>query len=188
MIFLGETTFQSWPPKPVADWTSPVTQNPSLAHLNSSSTYKAFIRSLMEYCSPLWAGFPASYLSQLDAVETKAFKIIGITSTEVDSMGLSIFHRRQVSGLCFLPPPLGSCTLCALFHPQFSAGRTRFTIKSFLVNLPKSRIMAYLHSLIGSSFGPPVEQTYTFSSISIFPPDLQDSFSLPSQIIPNPKP
>ena len=105
----------------------------------------------MEYCSPLWAGFPASYLSQLDAVETKAFKIIGITSTEVDSMGLSIFHRRQVSGLCFLPPPLGSCTLCtfcALFHPQFSAGRTRSTIKSFLVNLPKSRIMAHLHSLV----------------------------------------
>ena len=26
------------------------------------TTYKAFVRSLMEYCSPLWAGAPASHL------------------------------------------------------------------------------------------------------------------------------
>ena len=34
---------------------------------------KAFIRSLMEECSPLWAGAPASHLSWLHAVETKTF-------------------------------------------------------------------------------------------------------------------
>ena len=35
MIFLGQTTFQNWPPKPAADWASSVVQSPSLAHLNS---------------------------------------------------------------------------------------------------------------------------------------------------------
>ena len=40
------------------------------------TTYKAFIHSLMEYCSPLWVGAPASHLSRLHAVETKAFRII----------------------------------------------------------------------------------------------------------------
>ena len=37
MISLGKTTFQSWPPKPAADWASSAVQlnSPSLAHLNS---------------------------------------------------------------------------------------------------------------------------------------------------------
>ena len=43
------------------------------------TTYKAFGYSLMEYCSPLWAGAPASHLSRLHAVESKAFRIIGIS-------------------------------------------------------------------------------------------------------------
>ena len=35
MISRGQATFQSWPPKPVADTPSSVVQSPSLAHLNS---------------------------------------------------------------------------------------------------------------------------------------------------------
>ena len=35
MIFLGQTTYPSWPPKPAANWASSVVQSPSLAHLNS---------------------------------------------------------------------------------------------------------------------------------------------------------
>ena len=78
------------------------------------TTYKAFIRSLMEYCSPLWAGAPASHLSQLHAVETKAFGIIGISREEAEPLVLSLSHRRQVGGLSIFyrllsslaPPPL----------------------------------------------------------------------------------
>ena len=69
-------------------------------------TYDAFIHvtrrglwSFMEYCSPLWAGTPASHLAQFDAVETKAFKIIGISHDEAESMGLSLYQRIQVGGL-----------------------------------------------------------------------------------------
>ena len=42
------------------------------------SMYNTFISSLMEDCSPLWAGTPALRLAQLDAVEIKAFKIINL--------------------------------------------------------------------------------------------------------------
>ena len=35
MVFLGQTTFQSWPPKPAVDSASSIIQSPSLSHLNS---------------------------------------------------------------------------------------------------------------------------------------------------------
>ena len=66
--------------------------------------------------SPL-VGAPASHLSRLHAVETKAFRIIGISHDEAESLGLSLSHRRQVgvlsvfycllsglSLLCSVPP------------------------------------------------------------------------------------
>ena len=68
------------------------------------TTYKAFIHNLMEYCSPLWAGAPASHLSRLHAVETKEFRIIGISRNEAESLGLSLSHRRQVGGLSVFKP------------------------------------------------------------------------------------
>uniref|UniRef100_UPI00358E6C84 nicotinamide N-methyltransferase-like n=1 Tax=Myxine glutinosa TaxID=7769 RepID=UPI00358E6C84 len=58
--------------------------------------FMAFIYKLMEYCSTLLAGSPASHLAQLDAVETKAFKIIRISHAESECMGPKLRHRRQV--------------------------------------------------------------------------------------------
>ena len=56
----------------------------------------------MGYCSPLWAGATISHLSQLDAMETKAFNIIGLSHDEAESMGLSLHHLQQVGGLSVL--------------------------------------------------------------------------------------
>ena len=58
------------------------------------TTYKAFVCSMMEYCSTLWADAPASHLSRLHAVETKAFRIIGISHDDAESLGLSLSHQR----------------------------------------------------------------------------------------------
>ena len=99
MTFPGKATFQTLPPKPVADWESSVRAKSFLGPPEILTTYKAFVHSLMEYCSPLWAGAPASHLSRLHAVETKAFRIIGISRNEAESLGLSINHRRLVGGL-----------------------------------------------------------------------------------------
>ena len=51
--------------------------------------YKAFVRSLMEYCSPLWAGAPAFHLSRLHAMETKAFRIISSNEAVFGPLTLS---------------------------------------------------------------------------------------------------
>ena len=88
------------------------------------STYKAFICSLMECCVPHWAGSPASHLAQFNAMETKAFKTIGISRDEAESMGLSLCHR------------------------QVSAGGTWSTRNPLLVKLLKFRTTAHLHSFI----------------------------------------
>ena len=74
----------------------------------------------MEYYSPLWAGSPASHIAQLDTMKTKAFKIIGISHNESESMGLSLRHRRQVVGLAVfshLLSGLAPSALCALSSP-----------------------------------------------------------------------
>ena len=69
--------------------------------------YKAFIlRSLMEYFPSLWAGAPASHLPQLHAVETKAFRIIGISCDEAESFRLLPSPLRPHPLLClrYVPP------------------------------------------------------------------------------------
>ena len=79
------------------------------------TTCKAFVVSLMGYCSLLWAGAPASHLSQLHTVETKAFQFIGISCDEAVSLGLSLSQRRLVAGLYVFYRLLSS-----LAHPLLS--------------------------------------------------------------------
>ena len=66
------------------------------------STYKAFIHSSMKSCSPLWAGYPASHLAMFDAMEAKAFNIMGISLNEAESLGQWLCLRWQVGGLSVL--------------------------------------------------------------------------------------
>ena len=48
------------------------------------STDEAFIHSLMEHCSPLWAGTADSHSAQLDAVDSRAFKSVEISHDEAE--------------------------------------------------------------------------------------------------------
>ena len=83
------------------------------------TTYKAFVCSLMEYCSPLWAGVPTFHLSWLHAVETKAFRIIGISRDEAESLDLSLSHRRQIGGLSIFYHLLSGLARTPLLCLQF---------------------------------------------------------------------
>ena len=123
---------------------------------------------------------PPSHISQLHAVETKAFGMIGISRDEAESLGLSLSHRRQVGGLSVF------CRLLSGLAPQISAECSRSASNPLLVKLPKSRITAHLH--FHSSFFLHMEQTPTLSSIPLFRPDPQNSCSSPSLIFPHPKP
>ena len=105
----------------------------------------------MEYCSPLWAGAPASHLSWLHAVETNAFRIIGISRDEAEPLGLSLSHCRQVGGLSVfyrLLSGLTPLTVSAICPHQISTRCSRSANNPLLVKLPKSRITAHLHSFI----------------------------------------
>ena len=56
--------------KDLTGWLSPE-EIVFVQYFNLLTTYKAFVRHLLEYCSPLSAGDPASRLSRLHAVKTK---------------------------------------------------------------------------------------------------------------------
>ena len=108
-------------------------------------------------------------LSRLHAVETKAFRIIGIARSEAESLGLSLSHRRQVGGLsvfyCLLSG-LASPALSVTCPHHISAGRSRSANNPLLVKLPKSRITAYLHSFI------PLFTAFGMNSLTLFNPIL----------------
>ena len=109
------------------------------------SSCMAFIHSFMEYCSPLWAGSPASHLAQLDTVETKTFKIIGISCAGAEYVGLSLCHHRKVGGLRLLPPPFWSCALCFVPPPPGFCAAYTVHHQPLLVKLPISRINTSTH-------------------------------------------
>ena len=85
----------------------------------------------MEYCSPLWAGAPASHLSWLHAVETKAFRIIGISRNEAVFGSLTQSPQVGRWSFCLLPsptvsspvsPPLLSLRFVPTSFPQGAQG------------------------------------------------------------------
>ena len=88
------------------------------------------------------------HCSHLHAMEPKAFRIIGISHDEAESLGLSLSHRRQVGGLSVFYRLLSGLALPAMYPYHISAGRSRSANKPLLVKLPKSRITAHLHSFI----------------------------------------
>jgi len=113
--------------------------------------YKAFVHMMMAYYSPLWVGAPASHLSWIQAVETKAFRIISVSSDEAEIFGLSLSHRRKVVGLSVFDRLLSGLTppaLSAIYAHQISAGRPMSANNLHLVKLPKSRMTAHLHPFI----------------------------------------
>ena len=92
------------------------------------------MRSLMKYCSSLCVGSLPSHLAQHDAVETKAFNIIGISSNEAESTSMLLRHRRWVGGLSVFHCLLSGLAPSALFVlclPQVNAGHTQSTINPF---------------------------------------------------------
>ena len=143
----------------------------------------------MEYCSPLWAGVPASHLSRLHAVETKAFMIIGVSCDEAASLGLSLSHHRQVGGLSVfyrLLSGLAPCSVCDLSPPYFCR------VLKVRQHPPSGKITEITNrcspSLFHSSFFHTFGTTPSLSSIPFFPPGLQHSCSPPPLIIPLPNP
>ena len=61
------------------------------------TTYKGFVRPLMEHSPLVWSGAAACHLSRLDRIQRRALSFLG-PGVIVDSLEL----RRTISGLCLL--------------------------------------------------------------------------------------
>lgn len=69
------------------------------------SLYKAQVRSLMEYAHLVWSSCPPSYLSLLDRVQNRAYRLAQLRARD-PGPGVSGFQslqqRRDVAGLCVM--------------------------------------------------------------------------------------
>ena len=90
----------------------------------SATVYKAQVRSIMGYACLCWTSAPSTTLSQLDNIQRKALKIIGVNEATARTQLLipSLTHRREVAAVTvfykmytrhcpidlykLLPPPL----------------------------------------------------------------------------------
>ena len=71
---------QIWDENPAADSTFSIIVLSFLGNTEQLTANKSLVYTLTEYCFHNWAGSPASNLSFLDSVESKAFNIIDISS------------------------------------------------------------------------------------------------------------
>ena len=115
MIFPGKATFPTWLPKPVADWESSIVQS-FLGPPELLTTYKAFVRSLMEYCSPLGLVLlPPTFLG-FTLWKPRHFGSLASPAMR-QSLWASHSHRRLVGGLSVFYRLLSS--LAPLLSLQF---------------------------------------------------------------------
>ena len=105
----------------------------------------------MECDSPIWAGMPASYLSLLHSLASKALKIIGIFHSEANTQSLLLSHHRQVGGLsilCRLFSNIASSALSVLWLSAATPECTCSSNNSLLVKLTQTMPTAHLNSFI----------------------------------------
>lgn len=97
--------------------------------------YKAFVRSKMEYCSPLWIG--GSGLGRLDNLQRRCCRLMGFRhQSTVPALNIqSLEHRRIVSGLCLyyrmwskIAPP----DVCSLLPPLANSDRPNANRKNLV--------------------------------------------------------
>lgn len=68
-----------------------------------ASLYKSKVRSVMEYCSPIWQSAPGVTLTKLDAIQRKAIHCMGEHGDTIPNFNMyKLAERRQVSGGCQL--------------------------------------------------------------------------------------
>ena len=70
-------------------------------HQSRATVYKAQVRSIMEYACLCWTSASSTTLSQLDNIQRKALKIIGVNeATARTQLSIpSLTHRREVAAV-----------------------------------------------------------------------------------------
>ena len=131
---------------------------PCLLPTRGAMIYKAIIRSKMEYASSAWFGATPTSLSQLDAVQGRAVRIVdlpgdGLISHQIQPLGtrrevgaLTLFHRMY----CGEAPGL----LCQLLPEHLQLGpRLGRSVGShgLAVQVPRSNLVSHKRSFVPSA-------------------------------------
>ena len=66
-----------------------------------ATLYKTRVRSVMEYCGPIWQNASKTALHKLDNIQRKACRSMGKHCDVIPELNLSsLQHRRDISALC----------------------------------------------------------------------------------------
>ena len=120
-----------------------------------SALFKTRVRSVMEYCSPIWQSAPKVVLNKLDIIQSKACKVIDKSESVIPQLNInSLKQRREVAGLSQIhrivsgvAPP----SVCQLLPPFVEPTRiSRQVIQShhMQIKINKSRTEHHKNSFI----------------------------------------
>ena len=121
-----------------------------------STVYKSQVRSIMEYASLSWANASPTILSQLDNIQKKALKIIGVNEATARSQLniTSLLHRRQVAAATVLYKmhttncPQDLAALLPTPYVQRRATRSSVSMPVHALSLPTARTLCLDRSFI----------------------------------------
>ena len=76
--------------------------SPYILHAQRAIIYKSMIRSKMEYASSAWIGATPTSLGQLDSIQNRAKRVIGLPTNEYEDHRMQpSSHRRAVGAATF---------------------------------------------------------------------------------------
>ena len=120
-----------------------------------NALYKTRVRSLMEYCGPIWHSAPKTVLSKLDSIQRKACRLIGKNDDTFPELNIySLDLRRNVSGLSQLHRMISGSAPSSLsfilppFHEPFKISRYVSQNHHFQLNVKRSRTEHHKKSFI----------------------------------------
>ena len=120
-----------------------------------ATLYKTKVRSVMEYCGPLWQGAPKTVLMKLDTIQRKACRFLGAERDACTKFNIdSLQHRRTVSGLCQIHRMVSGIApsiVCELLpHYDVKVRNSRLTSNSHHLQLTvkRSRTVSHQNSFI----------------------------------------
>ena len=125
-----------------------------------ANVYKSQVRSVMEYASLSWVSASPTILSQLDNIQKKALRIIGIDEDTARSQlnMTSLHHRRQVAAATVLYKmhtrhcPQDLAALLPAPYVRRRATRSSVTLPDHALSLPAARThcldRSFIHSTI----------------------------------------
>jgi hypothetical protein len=120
-----------------------------------ATLYKIKVRSIMEYCGPVWQGAHKTDLQKLDTIQRHACRLMGSKRDTIPELNLqSLNHRRDISSLCQIHRMVSGTApnLVCQILPSFAepARFSRLVAQShhFQLKIGKSRTCSHQDSFI----------------------------------------